>query len=102
MMSGEGDSPMAKPAKKKQAKRRVALVPRQGPPTNLRPAGVHDDKRRKTRSEAEKAALEDEAAFELSIPYAWRRRAYGDVTGEHDSRGRGKWFVMARRYAVPL
>jgi len=57
---------MAKPAKKsKKAKRSVALVPRKGPPTNLRPAGVHDEKRRKTRSETEKAALEDEAAFDL-------------------------------------
>jgi hypothetical protein len=56
---------MPKRTKKKQVKRRVALVPRQGPPTNLRPAGVHEDRRRKTRSETEKAALEDEAAFEL-------------------------------------
>jgi hypothetical protein len=38
------------------------LVPRLGPPENLRPAGTHRDKRRKTRAE-EKAALR-RAAFE--------------------------------------
>jgi hypothetical protein len=57
---------MAKQAKKKKAKRRIALVPRQGPPTNLRPAGVHDDKRGKTRAEEDTAAVEDEAAFDVS------------------------------------
>jgi len=56
---------VAKSAKKK-TKRRVALVPPKGPPVNLRPAGAHEDKRRKTRAELEKAALEEEAAFDRS------------------------------------
>ena len=38
-------------------------VPRLGPPVNLRPAGAHTDKRRKTRAE-EKAALR-KAAFDV-------------------------------------
>ena len=38
-------------------------VPRLGPPVNLRPAGAHTDKRRKTRAE-ETAALRT-AAFEV-------------------------------------
>lgn len=47
-------------------RKRKALVPRLGPPTNLRPAGAHKDKRAKTRTEIERAALADEAAFERS------------------------------------
>lgn len=49
--------------------KRIALlppvedVPRLGPPTNLRPAGAHKNKRRKTRAE-EKAALR-KAAFDV-------------------------------------
>jgi hypothetical protein len=39
-----GKSFMAMPKKKKKAK----LVPRRGPPTNLRTAGVHTDRKRKT------------------------------------------------------
>ena len=39
-------------------------VPRLGPPENLRPAGLHRDKRRQTRAEV-KAALR-KAAFESS------------------------------------
>jgi hypothetical protein len=46
--------------------KRKAVVPRLGPPTNLRPAGAHKDKRAKTRTEVERAALSDEAAFERS------------------------------------
>ncbi|MBC5824582.1 MAG: hypothetical protein GIX02_07050 [Candidatus Eremiobacteraeota bacterium] len=42
---------------RKRTKRLLPVnVPRLGPPTNLRPAGAHTDKRRKTRAE-EKAAL---------------------------------------------
>jgi len=47
-------------------RKRKAVVPRLGPPTNLRPAGAHKDKRAKTRTETERAALADEAAFEPS------------------------------------
>ena len=43
-------------------------VPRLGPPVNLRPAGAHTDKRRKTRAE-EKAALR-KAAFEFEAARA--------------------------------
>jgi hypothetical protein len=46
----------------KRRKRTSALVPRLGPPVNLRPAGVHGDRRRKTRSDLEQAALREEAA----------------------------------------
>jgi hypothetical protein len=45
---------MAKRRKKKPA---VPLVPRLGPPENLRPAGAHKDKRRRSRAE-EKAELQ--------------------------------------------
>ena len=45
-------------------------VPRLGPPVNLRPAGAHTDKRRKSRAEEKaalrKAAFEFEAASEAS------------------------------------
>jgi hypothetical protein len=40
--------------------RKIALLPRLGPPENLRPGGTHGDKRRKTRAETVKAALRDE------------------------------------------
>ena len=49
----------------KKRKRVRQLVPRLGPPVNLRPAGAHDDKRKRTRAEEMKAALQ-EAAFEHS------------------------------------
>jgi hypothetical protein len=45
-------------------RKRKSVVPRLGPPTNLRPAGAHKDKRKKARTELERAALADEAAFE--------------------------------------
>jgi hypothetical protein len=47
---------MAKRAKKK----RRAVVPPMGPATNLRPAGVHEDKGRKTRADLKRAALLEE------------------------------------------
>ena len=43
----------------KKRKRKTA-VPRLGPPTNLRPAGTHKDKRKKTRSEDRRAALDEQ------------------------------------------
>ena len=43
----------------KKRKRKAAL-PRLGPPSNLRPAGVHQDKRKKTRAEREREALSEE------------------------------------------
>ncbi|MDQ2907948.1 MAG: hypothetical protein M3R44_01190, partial [Candidatus Eremiobacteraeota bacterium] len=54
--------------KRMQKRRKRPLpvdVPRLGPPTNLRPAGAHADKRRKSRAE-EKAALR-QAAFDLHV-----------------------------------
>ncbi len=51
---------------RKRLKRLLPVdVPRLGPPTNLRPAGAHTDKRRKTRAE-EKAALR-KAAFDVEV-----------------------------------
>ena len=44
----------------KKPKREAPIIPRQGPPTNLRPAGAHKDARYLPRSEAERAALEGE------------------------------------------
>ncbi len=41
-------------------KRKRKVVPRLGPPTNLRPAGVHEDKRRKARDAADRAALAED------------------------------------------
>jgi hypothetical protein len=41
----------------------LPVVPRLGPPENLRPAGPHGDKRRRSRA-AEKAAL-SKAAFDV-------------------------------------
>ena len=49
-------------AKKKKRKTAPAIVPRMGPPTNLRPAGAHDDKRRPTRAAERRAALDEERA----------------------------------------
>jgi hypothetical protein len=49
---------------KRLARPAAPLVPRLGPPENLRPAGTHQDKRRKTRAE-EKAALR-KAAFDVA------------------------------------
>jgi hypothetical protein len=48
------------------AKRRkkAPLVPRLGPPENLRPAGAHADKRRKTRGETTRTALREEAVLD--------------------------------------
>ncbi len=47
----------------KRTKRPLPVdVPRLGPPTNLRPAGAHTDKRKRSRAE-EKAALR-KAAFD--------------------------------------
>ncbi len=49
-------------AKKKQSKpRALPLVPPKGPATNLRPAGPHDDPRRKPRAVLERDAVEDSA-----------------------------------------
>jgi hypothetical protein len=42
-------------AKKRKAK--PNLVPRMGPPVNLRPAGTHKEKRRKARAEEKRAVL---------------------------------------------
>jgi len=50
----------------KKQRKKPALIPRLGPPTNLRPGGAHGDKREKTRAEQKEAALRDEVAFELS------------------------------------
>jgi len=44
-------------------KRKPKLVPRLGPATNVRPAGAHQDKRRKALEAAGKAALLEEAAL---------------------------------------
>jgi hypothetical protein len=53
MMGRERSNAMAKRAKKK----RRASVPPMGPPRNLRPAGVHEEKGRKTRADQKRAAL---------------------------------------------
>lgn len=49
----------------------VPIVPRLGPPENLRPAGPHTDRRRRSRA-AEKAAL-SKAAFDVRPGGAERR-----------------------------
>lgn len=46
---------------KKKRRRPPTLVPRLGPPTNLRPAGAHDDATTYNRR-AQKAALRQEIA----------------------------------------
>lgn len=51
---------------KRAKKKRGAIVPPMGPPTNLRPAGVHEDKGRKTRADIKKAALEEELGYSKS------------------------------------
>ncbi|MDE2482437.1 MAG: hypothetical protein KGN02_09635 [bacterium] len=53
-------------AKKRRAKRR-GLVPRIGPPQNLRPAGAHEDRTHYDRKR-EKAALRRDA--ESGFPFA--------------------------------
>lgn len=61
-------------------------VPRLGPPTNLRPAGPHADRRRETRAAA-KAALK-KAAFDVlrgasgrrSSPFREKRRSRGGAS----------------------
>ena len=55
-----GGSAMAKKRKRKTA------VPRLGPPVNLRPAGAHKDKRKKTRLELKREALTEQAEDETS------------------------------------
>ena len=58
-----------------QKKRRpINLVPRLGPPTNIRPAGAHEDKRREKRATVKAALRRAEAAFELT-----RSRALASV-----------------------
>ena len=49
--------------RKPKADQAVPIVPRLGPPENLRPAGPHTDKRRRTRAQ-EKAAL-SKGAFDV-------------------------------------
>ncbi len=44
-------------AKKRKRKRKTAAVPRLGPPVNLRPAGAHKERRRKTRAQTRREAL---------------------------------------------
>jgi hypothetical protein len=48
----------------KKTKRR-RLVPRLGPPVNVRPGGAHGDLRHKPRGEAKRAAIREEAALEF-------------------------------------
>jgi hypothetical protein len=52
-------------AGKKRRRKKPQLVPRLGPPTNLRPAGAHDSKKRYSRKRR-KAGLgrEEQAEFE--------------------------------------
>jgi len=47
-------------------RKRVKVVPRLGPPSNLRPAGAHKDRRRKPRAAQAKELLE-EAALERPV-----------------------------------
>ena len=53
---------MAKKRKRKKSK----LVPPQGPAVNLRPAGAHQDKRRPSRAAAEREALAEHDAPDVS------------------------------------
>jgi len=53
----------------KKRRRFAALVPRLGPPTNLRPAGVHVDAKRYNRRKA-KAALRRDAESGFCFLYA--------------------------------
>ena len=41
----------------KKPKSKPKLVPRLGPPVNLRPGGAHKEKRRKARAEEKRAVL---------------------------------------------
>jgi hypothetical protein len=45
-------------SKRKKKHRLIALVPRMGPPTNLRPAGAHRDERRVAKLELRKFEAE--------------------------------------------
>ena len=47
-------------ATKKRQRKRAALMPRLGPPTNLRPAGAHESLKRYNRKR-QKAALQRDA-----------------------------------------
>lgn len=51
---------------KRDKKKRRAIVPPMGPPTNLRPGGVHEAKGRKTRADLKKAAFEEELGYSES------------------------------------
>ena len=59
---------------KKKRRKSPKLVPRLGPPTNLRPAGAHDDATAYDRK-VEKAALRREIAESGFAIRAKRRRA---------------------------
>ena len=61
---------------KKRRRRRVALVPRLGPPQNLRPAGAHATGKRYDRKR-EKAALRREAESGFPFSRAAVRTAAG-------------------------
>jgi hypothetical protein len=63
---------MAKEIDVAKKRKPVAIVPRLGPPVNLRPAGTHEDKRKRTRAEETKAALR-EAAFDVQVGPTPRR-----------------------------
>jgi len=62
-------------------------VPRLGPPTNLRPAGFHADRRRETRAAA-KAALKKAAFDVLEREHAARARR----PEKRDAPARGRLF----------
>jgi hypothetical protein len=51
--------------KKKRRRKKPSVVPRLGPPTNLRPAGVHESTKRYERKRL-KAELRQEAEAEAS------------------------------------
>jgi hypothetical protein len=51
---------------KKRRKRKTVTPPPLGPPTNVRPAGAHKDKRKKTRAEEAREALEAAGPDELT------------------------------------
>lgn len=52
------------PAKRRKRRRKIALKPRLGPATNLRPAGAHKAKKRYSRKR-NKAIIDSEAEEEL-------------------------------------
>jgi hypothetical protein len=53
-------------AKKQKKQSKPKVVPRRGPPVNLRPAGVHEDKRRKALT-----AQDERESDELSALGQW-------------------------------